>query len=440
MAIPSPDKIYSGHFLLTSSKQENVIEEGGLVVRQDTIVDIGPRSDLEKRYPQAEIHHEPHGLLMPGLINCHTHAAMSCFRGIADDLPLSDWLEKHIFPREAYLNEEIVYNFTMLSIAEMIRSGTTSFCDMYPFAKTVAKAVEDSGIRSWLGEAFYDFPSPCFGKTENGFSYIKELFAHYRNHPLINITVDPHSVYACSRDLLQRLAQESQQQNCLFVIHLAESDEETQTCLQRYGSRPVEYLANLGLLNARTLAAHCVKLEQHELEILKKHDVKVVHCLESNMKLASGVAQVVELFKRGITLALGTDSCASNNNLDMFGEMNSVAKIHKVMHMDPTTMPAEKTLHVATVGGAKALGAEKSIGSLEPGKKADFIVLDLDQPHLTPLFNIPSHIVYAARGSDVIHSFVNGRSLMKSRKLLSIDEEKLYFTANKLSQRIAQIH
>jgi 5-methylthioadenosine/S-adenosylhomocysteine deaminase len=373
---------------------------------------------------------------MPGLINSHTHAAMSCFRGIADDLPLMTWLEEHIFPAEAKLTPEIVYHSTLLSIAEMIKSGTTSFCDMYLFAKEVAKAADSAGIRAWVGEVLYDFPSPCYGELENGFGYIDEMIQEYAGHPLINVTIDPHSVYTCSPDLLSRLGQIAEQRDCLCHIHLSENLSEVETCRKRYGLSPVMHLEKLGLLRSNIVAAHCVILQPDEIELLAARDVKISHCLESNMKLASGAAPVIELLHAGATIALGTDGSASNNDVDLFGEMNSVAKVHKALHLNPTVMSAETTLHAATMGGARALGAEDMTGSLEAGKKADCIVLDMNQPHLTPCYNIPSHLVYAARGGDVVHSIINGQIVMQNRQLTTINETDIIARINEISETI----
>jgi 5-methylthioadenosine/S-adenosylhomocysteine deaminase len=333
------------------------------------------------------------------------------------------WLEEHIFPAETKLNKEMVYQATLLSIAEMIKSGTTSFCDMYLFAGEVARAVDETGIRAWLGEVLYDFPSPSYGVLNSGYALVRELFEQYRDHDLITITVAPHSVYTCAPALLEHCAALADEFNSRYVIHLSETDTEVATCRQRYGVSPVDHLHQLGLLNDRVLAAHCVKLSSKEIAVLAKHRVKVSHCLESNLKLASGVAPVPEMLASGVTVSIGTDGPASNNDVDMFSEMSSVAKVHKVVAMDPTVMDAETTLRCATLSGAEALGSEQQIGTLSAGKKADIIVLDLAQPHLTPIYNIASHLVYTARGGDVMHSLINGRLVMQNRELLRIDEQ-----------------
>lgn len=433
------DLIVSGQYLLPTHQQEDVIKNGALAISGDTITATGTRDEIRSRYPDCPELHEPYGLIMPGLVNSHTHAAMSCFRGLADDLPLMTWLNDHIFPIEAKLDPEMVFYSTLLSLAEMIKSGTTSFCDMYLFAKDVARATEVAGVRGWIGEVLYDFPSPNYGELQNGFTYLQEMLDHYRGHSLINITVDPHSVYTCSPKLLEDLGNIARKNGALYVIHLSENQAEVQTCMERYGCTPVAHLENMGLLDDHTLASHCVVLEDQDIELLAKRRVKIAHCIESNMKLASGIAPIRRLLQEKINISLGTDGSASNNDTDMFSEMSSVAKIHKVINMDPTVMAAETTLHAATMGGAKCLGASEQIGSIVPGKKADFILLDLNQPHLTPLYNIPSHLVYTASGSDVIHSFINGRQVLDNRQLTTIDQEELLFKMSTIAEKVLKM-
>lgn len=425
MSKQNVDLILTGRYLLTLDAEETIIENGGIAISGNRIIETGSSREILEKYSAAETISEKHGLIMPGLVNTHTHAAMSCFRGFADDLPLMQWLQEYIFPVEAKLTSEIVYHSTLLSLCEMIKSGTTSFCDMYLFADDVARATALSGMRGWIGEVLYDFPSPNYGDLENGFKYTEDLFSRYSDNELISITVDPHAVYTCSPDLLKRLGEMAADQNALYVIHLSENQDEVDTCLERYGHTPVKHLENLGLLNERVVADHCVVLTDDEIQLLADRGVKVAHCQESNMKLASGTAPVVKMLAAGITVGIGTDGSASNNDVDMFGEMNTVAKIHKVARMDPTAMNASQTLCAATTGGAKVLGADRDIGSLEQDKKADMIVLNLNQPHLTPIYNPVSHLVYAARGSDVIHSMINGKIVMRDRVLTTLDEQSI---------------
>ena len=437
-ANPTADLLLTGT-VCTLDGQQTVIDHGAVAVKGDTIIAIGPAAELIARHPDAERIEEPHGLIMPGLINTHTHAAMSLFRGLADDLPLMQWLQEYIFPVEAKLTGEMVYHGALLSATEMIRSGTTSFCDMYLFADQVAAAAQTSGMRGWIGEVLYDFPSPNYGELANGFRYAEEMFARYQNDPLITVTVDPHAVYTCSPDLLVRLKAMADRHDAPYVIHLSETRDEVAGSRKQYGRSPVHHLHHLGVLDQRVIADHCVVLADDEIELLARQRVKVAHCPESNMKLASGVAPVPRLLAAGITVGLGTDGAASNNDVDLFREMDTTAKLHKVFNLDPTVMSASQTLRMATMGGAELLGAGNRIGSLEAGKKADLIVLDLNQPHLTPLYNIPSHLVYAARGGDVIHSVINGRVVMRDRLLTTIDEEALQEKIREITGMVKKI-
>lgn len=434
----SPQLLLSGRYLLTMEEERPLIEEGALLVEGDSIRALGTSKELLARFPDASRLHSPHGLIMPGLINVHTHAAMALFRGLADDLPLMQWLNEYIFPVEASLTAEMVHTGTLLSLCEMIRSGTTSFCDMYLFAGAVAEAVEESGMRAWLGEAIYDFPSPSYGELENGLRLSQQLTKRYREHPLINMTAVAHAVYTCAPSLLTRVAAMAAKENLRLAIHLAENEEEDRTCRERYGLSPVHHLDRLGILGPNLVAAHCVVLYEEEIALLAKRGVKVAHCPQSNMKLGSGIAPADALLAAGVCVGLGTDGSASNNTVDMFAEMNCMAKIHKARRRDPLPLSAKEALHCATLGGATVLDAEQAIGSLAVGKKADCIVIDLNQPHLTPLYNPVSHLVYAVKGSDVLHSMVNGRLLMQDRKLLSLDEAAILKKANAIGAGIAR--
>lgn len=435
---PAATLLLTGRYLITLDPARPVIEEGGVAIAGDTILAVGKAEELRRRHPGAQLIAEEHGLIMPGLVNVHTHAPMALFRGLADDLPLMRWLEDHIFPVEAALTGTLVYHAARLSLCEMIRSGTTSFCDMYLFAGEVARAAAEAGMRAWVGEVLYDFPSPSYGPLEKGFVCTRELIDRYRDHPLITATVDPHAVYTCAPGLLGRLGELARETGSLCVIHLAETADEVRTCRERYGCTPVLHLEALGLLGPNLVADHCVHLDEMEIELLAERGVKVAHCPESNMKLASGIAPVPQLLAAGIEVGLGTDGSASNNDVDLFGEMNTAAKVHKAATLDPTVMRADQVLRCATLGGARVLGAGQLIGSLEVGKKADCIVLDLDQPHLTPVYNPVSHLVYAARGSDVIHSVINGRVVMRDRQLLTLDERAILARAAEMAAALGR--
>jgi len=436
---PEKELLISGSHLLVNGRQKDVIVKGGVVISGDTICAVGSRTALKEDYPEADELHEPNGLIMPGLVNSHSHAPLSCFRGLTDDLPLITTFQEHNPPLEAKLEHETVYHGALLSIAEMLKSGTTSFCDMSLLSREVARAAAETGIRGWIGETLYDSPSASYCSTDEAFGFIEEICQNYRNHPLISITIAPHSVYRCAPELLKQARRLGEKNNLLYVIHLAETRGEIKACLERYDKTPVRHLEELGLLNNQTLAANCVHLQPGDVELLAERGVKVIHCPESNMKLACGTAPLALFLSHGITLSIGTDSCAANNDLDLFGEMNSLAKAHKVASMNPTIMDAETTLHLATQGGASVLGVADRIGTLEVGKKGDLIVLDLKQPHLTPLYNLPSHLVYAARGGDVIHSVINGRIVMRDRQLLTLREGDCIAAMTEISKRITGI-
>jgi 5-methylthioadenosine/S-adenosylhomocysteine deaminase len=330
----------------------------------------------------------------------------------------------------------MVYHGTLLACAEMIQSGITCFCDMYLFEGAVAEAAKTAGMRAVVGEVLYDFPSPHYGPIDAGFAYTESLIKTWRGDPLITIAVEPHSPYLCSADLLQKAAAISQAHGIPLVIHVSETETEVEKSLAEKGRSPVAYLADLSVLSRRLLACHCVALKEGDIDLLKHFDVKVAHNPESNMKLASGIAPVPEMIKAGVCVGLGTDGCASNNNLDLFSEMDTAAKLHKVNRLDPTVMDARTVAALATIGGARALGLDDITGSLEKGKQADLIVVDLNKPHLTPMYAPVSHLVYAVKADDVTTSIINGRILMRDRELVSIDLDAVLFKMEQISRMI----
>lgn len=429
----SADLLITNGTVITMDGEDSVIENGAVAVKGENIAEVGKAGELSTCKASKTIDARG-GIIMPGLINTHTHASMTIFRGLADDLPLMAWLNDHIFPAEAGLTPEKVYDGALLACAEMILSGTTCFCDMYLFEDHVAQAAKEAGMRAVVGEVLFDFPSPNYGSLEKGFAYTEMLVEKYRNDPLINIAVEPHSTYLCAPGLLEKASLLAQKNDLLLVIHVSETKNEISEINEKYGLTPVGFLASLGVLSPNLLACHCVHLTEDDIALLKKHDVKVAHNPESNMKLASGIAPAPELLKMGVCVGIGTDGCASNNNLDIFHEMSMAAKLGKVHMHDPAAMNAKSVLRMATIDGARALGLSGITGSLEPGKKADIIILDTRKPHLTPMYNPVSHLVYAARGSDVQTSVINGRLIMEDRKILSFDTAKASERVRKIAE------
>ncbi len=431
------DLIISGDRALLMDESYASVENAAVAVLSDRIAAIGPISSIEQKFAAQRRVHVDGGLILPGLINCHTHAAMTCFRGIADDMELMDWLKNYIFPAEARnLNPSVVYWGSLLACAEMIKSGTTTFCDMYIFEDETAQAAKEAGMRCLIGEVLFDFPSPSCQTPAEGLLYTRRLVKKWQDHPLVGILVTPHSLYTCSRDLLSDAGLLAHEYGLTIGIHLLENAGELAELKAKLGKSPVSFLKDLQLLNEKLLAFHCVCLSPEDIRLFSQHDCKVSHNPSSNMKLASGVAPVPDMLKAGLTVGLGTDGCASNNSLDMIREMSIAAKLHKVHRLDPTVLDAKTMVHMATLGGAKALGMEALVGSLEVGKQADLIVIDMKKPHLTPVYNEYSHLVYAASGADVHTVVIAGRPVMENRRLLTIDENDIMQEVRKIAKNI----
>ncbi|MBU0732996.1 MAG: amidohydrolase [Proteobacteria bacterium] len=428
------DIVIKNGTILTMDENNSVFEKAQLCIKGDIISKVGTIDggafEAEKTIDAGG------GLLLPGLVNGHTHSAMSLFRGLADDLPLMEWLQRYIFPAEKRIDGDFVHLGALLACAEMIMSGTTTFCDMYLFEDQVAEAASKANMRCLVGEVLYDFPSPNYGELEKGFEYTESLIRKWRDHPLISIAVELHSLFTCSPDLLTRANEIALNHHAPLIIHVAETLSEIAEVKKTYGKTPVDHLDSLGLLGPHLIADHAVHLNESEIMKIAEHDVKVIHNPESNMKLAAGIAPIPKLLTCGVTVGIGTDGCASNNNLDLFTEMDMAAKLHKVQAMDPTLMDAVTVLKMATIQGARALGLSDITGSLEEGKKADVIIVDTNKPHLTPMYNPFSHLVYSARGNDVTHSIINGRLVMENRKLLTLDLEEIMKQANEKSVEV----
>ena len=428
------DVVVKNGTILTMDPENRLLEGGVVGVKKDTIKIVGQMG--QEKITGKKVIDADGGIILPGLINGHTHAAMSLFRGLADDLPLMDWLNNYIFPVESRMDANFVYVGTLLACTEMILSGTTTFCDMYLFEDEVAKAAKKAEMRCLVGEVLYDFDSPNYGTIENGFQYSESLINKWKDDPLVSIAVEPHSLFTCSPDLLQKANELALKYRVPLITHLAETVNELNDIKERYGRTPVEHLQALDLIGSHLIADHCVHLTEEEINVLAQAGVKAIHNPESNMKLASGIAPIPEMLRKDMIIGLGTDGCASNNNLDLFTEMDMAAKLHKLNAMDTTVMDAVTVLRMATIEGAKALGMDAITGSLEEGKKADIIVIDVKKPHLTPMYNPYSHLVYAARGNDVAHTIINGKLVMEGRKLLGLELDEIMGRAREKSRDV----
>lgn len=419
-----PDLAITGGTLVTMSAGMEIVEDSFIGIKNGMIVAAGKKDDQRyANHAAKEIINASDCIVMPGLVNTHTHVPMVCFRGMADDLPLMEWLTKNIWPAETrFVSKKMVYDGAMLSMAEMILSGTTTFCDGYFFEDSIAEAIRVAGMRAVVGQGFADFIMTDKRAIEKTMAAARRFLQHWLPYaPLITPAYFCHSPYTCSPETLVSIKEAARDAGILYLIHLLENKDETEIILSRYGKKPVQHLLALGVLDEQTVAVHCNWLAPEDMDIFAGRGVKVSHNPESSMKLASGVAPVPEMLRHGITVGIGTDGCASNNDLDMFREMNTAAMIHKVTSMNPTVMNAETVCRMATIGGAKVLGLDKFVGSIEIGKKADIILVDMNQPHLTPLYNCYSQIVYAMRGADVKTSIIDGKVVMRDRKLLTID-------------------
>ena len=423
------DKLISGGRILAMDEKGTLIKNGAIAIEGENIIAIGTKEEIENQYTSRDIIYAENSLVMPGLVNCHTHAPMTYFRGLADDLELTDWLNNYIFPAEArFVNKDFSYLGSLLACAEMIKSGTTTFCDMYIFEDDVARAAKSAGMRCLVGEVLFDFPSPNVKTPEDGLKYTEKLIEKWANDPLVNIVVEPHSLYTCSENLLRASKKIADRYGVRIATHYLETKFEREQLIEKHGKIPTSFLKDIGYLDERFIAFHCVWMDEEDIRMFADHGCKAVHNPESNMKLASGVAPISKMMASGVTVGLGTDGCASNNNLDMFQEMDTAAKLHKVVQLDPTVMDAKTVVRMATCNGARVLGMDKLVGSLKSGMKADIIIINLNKPHLTPLYNEYSHIVYAFNGADVDTVLINGKVVMKNRKLLTIDENDIMAT------------
>ena len=431
------DLVTSGGTVVTMDRNKRVIEDGAVAVRGDKIVAVGKRSEIARQYRAKRTINVAGKAIIPGLINTHTHVPMVLFRGISDDLDLNDWLTKYIFPAEAKnVNETFVRAGTRLGLAEMIRGGTTTYCDMYYFESAIAEETKRAGMRGVLGETVIDFPAPDNKTWDAMLSYTDRFLTRWKNDPLIVPAVAPHAPYTVSTDHLKAVRTLADSHNSPIVIHVAETKKEVDDITKQYGASPMAYLDRIGFLNDRVIAAHTVWLTDTEINIMKLRGVGSGHCPQSNMKLASGTARIPLMLSKDLDVGLGTDGAASNNDLSMWEEMDSAAKLHKQFSGDPKVAGAEQVFEMATIRGARALDLDKITGSLEAGKRADIAIVDMDSLHQTPYFNIYSALVYSTKASDVRTVIINGRIVMLDRRLLTLNESAIKKDANLYREKI----
>jgi len=415
--------------------RRKVVKEGIIAIKNDEISYVGKKSKVPKIRAEKII--DGHGkVVMPGLVNCHTHLAMTLFRGIAEDQPLEKWLKQTIWPLEAKLKPRDVHDGALLGCLEMIKGGTTTFADMYFHEDRVAKAVEKAGLRAVLAQGILEA-----GVSRRGEKMLQDSINFARKYKgyaggRVTVQLGPHAVYTCSLDLLAKVRQKASDLNVGVHIHLAELEETVNQTKQKHGFTEVELLEKIAFLGPDILAAHCIHLTQKEMQLLAKHNVKVSYNPVANMKLAQGTAKIKDLLDLGVTVGVGTDGPASNNNLDMFQSMKVAALLQKQYYKDSTVLPAQTVLKLATIDGAKALGLEKTVGSLEVGKKADIILIDFKKPHLTPVHDPYANIVYSACGSDVDTVIVDGKILMENKNVKTLDEEEVMLKAQKTATNL----
>lgn len=431
------DYIVRAEYLLPMSEGLPIIEDGAVAVNGSRIVAVGSYNEINSRYTADIVIGGKGRAVIPGLVNTHTHAAMVYFRGLADDLPLKEWLEGHIWPAESrWLSHDFVYDATRLACLEMLKAGVTLYNDMYFFGDAIASATKDLGMRAVIGVGILDFPTVAAKTTDEYFEKAVAFIEKWKNDNLIRPAIAPHALYTCCTETLLRARELSDKYNVSLHIHLSETEWEVNEIKGKYGKLPASYLNSIGFLNKNVLAAHCVWLKDEEIETLARNNVSVSHCIESNLKLASGIAPVTSMLKAGVKVTFGTDGAASNNDLDVLSEASTAAKLHKAISKDPTALNSKTALLMATRWGAEALGLGDIIGSLESGKEADMVIFNLEKPHLIPLYDIYSHIVYSAKASDVETVIIGGRIIVNDGELKVQDEAGILEKAKEWGRRI----
>jgi 5-methylthioadenosine/S-adenosylhomocysteine deaminase len=433
------DLIINGGTTVTMDGDRLILEDGAVVVKGDVISAIGFRTDLEKKYTADQIVDARGKLVLPGFINGHTHVPMTLFRGLHDDVTLDEWLHKYIFPAEAKnVTEEFVRWGTRLAAAEQIRGGITTFADMYYFEDAVAEETKKAGMRGVLGETFIDFPAPDNKDEAAMLAYTEKFLQRWQNDPLIHAAPAPHSIYTCSQKTLQDASALARKYHAPILIHVAEMKKELDDSRAQNGTTPVQYLNKIGVLGPDVVAAHCIFVDDTDRKLLAEKQVGCVHNPSSNMMLASGVSPVPELRAAGVAVGLGTDGPAgSNNDLDLMEEMDLAAKLQKITKMNPLALGAKAVVEMATIDGARALHMEKEIGSLEAGKKADVIVISLNEPNAVPMYDVYAQLAYALKGSDVETVVIGGRVVMREHQLLTVKEDEAIAKAREYQKKVS---
>ncbi len=434
------DLIVSAKYVVTMSAQRRVLENGAVAITGERIVAVGTKAEIDKAWQPKRRIDRPNAILTPGLVNTHTHAAMSLFRGVADDLKLQDWLNNFIFPAEAKnVSADFVRWGTRLAALEMLLSGTTTFTDMYYFEDVVAEAAKEAGIRGVLGETVIGFPVADAKTPADALKLGERFLERFRGDPLIVAAIAPHALYTNSLETLKASRVLANKYNAPILIHLSETKKENDDNQAQRHQSPTQTLESIGFFSGRTVAAHGVWLDSKDMDTLKLRGCGVAHCPSSNMKLASGAAPVVELLKRGIAVGLGPDGPAgSNNDFDLLEEADLAAKLQKLVRNDPEALPAKQAFEMATIGGARALGLDKEIGSVETGKRADLITIDLDVPNAVPMYDVYSQLVYALKGGNVQDVVVNGREVVRDRRCLTLDRQAVMAKAREYGLQVSK--
>jgi 5-methylthioadenosine/S-adenosylhomocysteine deaminase len=432
------DLFISGGTVVTMDAEFRVIEDGCVAIEGDAIAEVGKRSDLEPKSRGAKTIDARGTLVLPGMINGHAHAAMSLFRGVAEDHSLDDWLQRYIFPAEARnVTEDFVFWGTRLGVLEMLRGGVTTYADMYYFEDVVARVTKEAGMRGVLGQTILDFAAPDHKTPAAALAYTQKYIERWKGDPLITPAVAPHSIYTLSTETLKSAGALARANGVPILMHIAEAPFESEQSRAKHGGSPVNYLERIGLLGGDVVGAHCVWVDATDIATLLRRGVGTVHNPSSNMKLASGVMPVVDLLTAGVPVGLATDSAASNNNQDLFQEMNVAAKLQKVTRMDPRALPARQVVEMATIGGARALHLDKQIGSLEVGKQADVVLIGTGATHSTPMYNVYSQLVYALNAHDVLTVVIAGKIVMEVRVMMTMDKPAILAKAHEYQRKVA---